>query len=745
MAIIPIDQLPDGNSQSKGNIIPIEQLPESSEGFSQPQFEAPQQESSPLNGFQQLVLSLAPDNNTKMRYLAEKFIGSEVDQDNQGNLRINGRRVNPQGFQFGADILGNAGTALPIAGQITGGILGGTAGATAGGIGAVPGAIGGGVAGAAAGKALQTGLGAAFGQRPSLESTVGGVAGESALALGGELATRGIIAGARAGAKISGADKAIANAWRTALTRLGKYAPEVAEFVGGVNKDAVRTGQKFKFNEMLRDEYFSEDKMQRIVKNTLFGNESEDLLRLASTDPALNGLQKGTVKLAENIKAVDNSAYDALVNRYADISQDTISTIKSSAPREIFNASNLADDRGFKLASRFEDLAQSKLNVLGKDLEQSRLSAIASSRYKYMPVNDLGNELDAIIKDVRGGIRVPGFRSPGSYNIPGLNELEAMKRSLGGLVEDNKGNRVFKFFGDQIKNKDGKLTTLPNPSLKQLTKKLTSIDDLADSLFKNKSAPTRIKIAARDWLRKIRGRYDSMLGLTDKNAVYSAFKDVTNSANLDRATFLAQFEGQIKNFRKISGAQKNTFNAVLDNLNSDDARKLLKDIDLLNAADELRKVNIQKVTSSLESSLNSKNMLNSLKYGVEEATLKQIDSVLRNSGRAATKVAFMDDVEKTLGAREFLKGTPNLLRIGAVLRLGGLGFLAGGPAGALAGATIAQPRNVGRILSALERGVRIPQPVQSGLQRVGQAVPAEASQILAGLLRSQDQSMQSQQ
>ena len=697
------------------------------------------QEQAPLDLGQDFIMSLAPNDKVRMRYLAEKFAGSQIDQDDEGRIRVDGRYINPQGFQFGADVVGNLGYALPVIAQIWGGVTGGTAGSVVPGAGTAAGAMTGAVVAGTAAEGARVGFGSLLGLKPSVSDVAGSMATEGALSLGGELATRGVVAGVRKGAKVTGADRVLANAWKGTMNKLKGLAPDAAQFLGGVEKDAVKTAQKHGFNNTFTPDNFAEDRMQRIVKRTLF--QDPDVNLLTASQVGSDGVQEGSRLLAKSIQQVDDDAYNALVKRYSGLSDESIEVLRKTPLGQVFSKANLSDDVAFKIAEDFEFSAQKKLMQLGKELGRVESAAIRNSRTKTMAVDDIGQKLSKFISSLKGDIRVKGFtKAESPSSIPGLDILESMRNKLGGFVKDPvTGKSTFRFFGEEITSKGGKvLKVLDRPSLKQLSKRLASIDADADSLFLNRNVPREIKGFTKDWLREIRGRYQEILGTKDQNAVFSAFKDVIQDAKIDRASFVSSFENQVKNYRKISGANRNAMNTVLDNLDPIDAKRIRGRVDLANTASELKKFNTQEAVSKLESSLNKKGIISTVKnQTTDEAFLRQIDQGMRNSTSSKARgLGFMNDVEMSLAAKEFLKGSPNLLRIGTLTSMLG-GFKLGGPVGALAGIAVSQPRNIARMLSGLEKGVSVPQPLKQGLQTATQAVPTATTGLLSRLLQTQ--------
>lgn len=163
MAIIPIDQLPEGDNQTSNSIIPIDQLPDnSSSSFRDPSTVSDNGSGkSPISFMDRMKLSFADDNGRES-YLKNVKGFKYVERLGNGKMAVgNDMRtmtpIDPEGFlnDIPGDFADVVATIPMIAGQIGGASLGAVGGA--------PGMIGGAMAGGAAGEALSKGIGKTLG------------------------------------------------------------------------------------------------------------------------------------------------------------------------------------------------------------------------------------------------------------------------------------------------------------------------------------------------------------------------------------------------------------------------------------------------------------------------------------------------------------------------------------------------------------------------------------------------------
>lgn len=672
-------------------------------------------EDSPTNLIQDITLSFIPTEEGRLKYLQEEFEGSQLELDEQGEISVDGRRVNPRGFDLG-DISRNVGNVFPFAGQVAGSALGFAGGATLSSptIAGVPlaagaGAVGGGTIGATLGKGLQLATGKMLGLDIDGDDIYKALAEEAQLASTSE--ALGLGAGALIG-KLSTkfgkskTAKGLADLWEKSVKKLEKskegVAPRVVEFVAGVDRNATEIAQKFGFKNVLNEKHFDPERTIKIVNRILYGKE-----KVNSVTAGLKGtdIKNGTTWIAKSIKEIDDSSFDDVIKYFSDgkIDDNAISAIKEFGVEKIVNSELTSPDASFKIANKLLNSINEHTQNLGKQIQKQELKAIRNSGKKAFDLSDIVQEIRISLDDLEltKGIKVPGFQVSLPPEVRGQSELKKLvdlfkeyptKESVKRLgLDPNK-----KIFFNKI-------------SYSQAARRKKQFDVLADEIFLNQKIPGAIKNSVRKIAQKFRNQYYSALGLEDQTKAFRLFRDVTDTIKIDKRTTLKQFENTVKNFSKRDLTTRLGVDDILEQLPN--GNKIRNAIRISNTADSLAKIDPVKISKNIESKLNNKNILKENFTSVEEGLLKELDQSLRLSKKTtAMQRKFFDEAQQNIAAKQFLEGTPNLLRVGALANIAGLGsigFSAGGGVGAIFGGltalTISDPKTMAKILVASEK------------------------------------------
>lgn len=752
MPIIPIDQLPE-NVKSKG-IIPIDQLPEegtnnsfASELLSETDSILNKNKSFDLGAVDDLMIGLAPNDSSRMRYLAERYQGSNVSQDQEGNILVDGNRINPKGFDLG-DILRNAGYALPIGGQIVGGIAGATAGSAVPGAGTFAGGMTGSVGGALAGESARLSLGKLLGIDPTLLEASGSLAKEGALAAGGELISQGVGLTARTAANTP-AGRALGQFWKDTSSSIGKgLTKQIAKFVGAIDNDAVEISSRVNYQN-LTPEYFRPEKIQEISKNTLFGTSKVrefDLQNLTQS-----GARKGTELLTKSIKQIKDPEFNNFIKQFSGLSDETINTIQSSDVANILNPSNLSDSKPVQIANSIRRNAEIHLDTIGKQLAKTEREAIEKKGVYPFSTDDIAKGFDNALRQsgLTGNKKLAeGFKASTPINVKGKQQLFELRNLFGQKLTDSE---IAKRFGkaniDKYRDKfffygqkAGKNQVLESLNVKGAQTVRQRMDILADEIFQNPNIPSSLKRMAKDTIDQFRERYHTSLGIKDISSKYSTFRNLLDEARIDPNTVTNELINKVNRLGSMNTAIQESIESVLQEIPN--GKVLSDEIRYLAAGNELQKVDPLNVLKRLEGELNQDKILKLGKTNTAETYLKQADVAFKNSKNQLLKSRqFFDDAQLSLAAKKFIEGSPNLLRVGAVRSLLGMsaaGGMVGGPAGAAFGGvtslTVSNPQNIAKVLQKLgaQKGLGVPtqQIVRSTPSMSSRVGPVAVSQFL---------------
>jgi len=698
--IIPIDQLIQREAQIKQD----DTTAINAAGFTEAQFGSIDTRPSPLSFMQNLILSFSPNEETSMQFLQEQFAGAAVSLDPERGLMINGLEVNPKGFD-GGDIPRSVGHTLPFLGQIFGGIGGGILGGlisspTVAGVpvGVAGGAAVGGISGATLGEGIQLAIGELLGLDIDGKEVFDSLAGEARDAAFGEVLGLGLVGGGKVaglGLKKLGktrALKGIANLWKRSMVKAGSAAPVLAKFIGAVDEDATRIAQKHTFQKTLSREFFDPDKSGNIVKKLLFGTDAVPIETMLQ--PLRNGTttQKGALLLVKSIKEIGENAYDDVIRQFTGMSDETLRVIHSSSVDDILGVTNLASNNSFNIAESFAAGIKGRQKELGTALASAESNAIRNSTSQ-MRIGSIARKIDKMIgtEEVLKGIKVKGFRATSPINTKGTDAIRKVRRIFGG---HRTGTGEFDFF--------------ENISLKQARKLKNDFKLVADEIFANKTIPGQVKRVVKDAASEFRGAYYKKLNLMDESRAFRLFSDELDDLAIS-PNGIRQLENTVKNWRTQPEAIKKPFNALLDDMA--EGANIRNKIHLQNAGEELSQLNIDNTAKAIEKRLTSKNILRTTVSDLDEQMLRGLDDTFKVSPNPALRrLAFMDKAEMSLAAKEFLKSSPNLLRVGAIasmMGLGGAGMAAFGPLGGIGGLAVAigvtNPRAIGKLLVSLEK------------------------------------------
>ena len=666
---------------------------------------------SRTNFLQDLTLSFTDNPETKMQFLQEQFPTSNVEVDPKQGLLIDGARVNPEGFDFG-DITRSAGGVLPFAGQIAGSILGIPAGP--GGI------IGGGIGGATLGKGVQLAAGQILGLDQDGKDVLESLATEAAFAGIGEVTGLGIGGGLAKLGKTK-AINGIANFWNKTFNKLGtKTAPIVAQFVGNVKKSATNVTMEQGPSRVLSPKFFDPDATPKIIKKTLFGNEKASLvdqfLRTGSS------ISKGTESIIKNIKTLGSSSYDDLIKAISGnkIDDVTLNSIREFPEKELFNPANVRPDRPFQLSNQVIKGVEDNIDRLGTNLRKATNKVLETKGTGKFQLNEITSQLESLRKElnITQGIKVPGFKPFGRIDVKGAKNLgkivnlfkaelnEGLKTSLkksGTLLGKRGVEEAFekKFFVSSVNNR-------------QAAKLLRKFNLLTEEVFLDKKIDGEIKNVVRKVADTFRTNYYKQLGIEGEASSFRVFQETLDGLRINNNAARREMENTIKGFSRRTFTEQNRLVGILENIpvgkaGKPDGKTMLKNIRLQNAGADLEKIVPSELAGKLEGELTKDAILDVNKNNLKGSLLKEIDDGLKLNPKSA-KFAFFDDAQASLAAKEFTKGSANILRVSTIASmagLGGLGAELGGPVGAgaglIAGLALTNPRNIARALVAMDK------------------------------------------
>jgi hypothetical protein len=652
---------------------------------------------SPLSFWQEISFSGAGDDKElQMKFLKQMLPDSEVGFDEDGDLTVDGNRLNPKGFDFG-DLTRNTLDAIPLFAQIGGSIAGATAGATAGGVGAIPGAVIGGTAAATAGRGVQLAIADAFGMDVDGRDYIRVLGNSAKVALTGEVVGAGLgivggkvikpLAGKIGSSKMA---KGASNAWTSMLTKLRKSAPGVIEYISGADKSAI----KYALDQNINGGQTISQVLDPKFFDTRYGGEmSSRLLFNESIENAIGSFDVGTKKVSKSIRLlVDN----VIKNKNKVATKELIKEIsngkiddgllnhisKQAKVDDIFSVKNLDKDAPLNLAKKFMDSIEGESKMLGKKISENRNKALKNFRGKKVDI-ETGSTMTAIremLDDAVAPARVgaePGRLGP-------LKQIDDILERF--AIED-------------VSIEPGTFS-----SISESMKLNTIMDDVADSLSKNKVIPDRIKGKFYEIHKNFSKEIDRTLGLEEVNGAFNEFLNIVEAGKFNASTSLEMLETRFANIEGQSRFFVNAVDDVLSSMGKSKGIPLLDDINNYMYAKKLMDLDSAGVPKSMLTGMtdivNNSAFLSGKGDSAKEFILKRISGIMKNEGGED----FFKNILNKETAVAFSGSNPNVLRVSSILGMAGLGI--GGPLGGmigLASGTALTPNGIKKGLVAFDK------------------------------------------
>lgn len=715
MVLIPIDQLQQKNQSVQSpqpNLIPVQDLLNRESSFTRAQFEPLGTEPSPTTFVQDLMLSLAPNDERRLEFLAKEFQGQRVDFDPVEGFKVNDVRVNPKGFDFG-DLSRNAGFSFNIAGQIIGSIVGAKAGPA--------GIFVGGTIGNTLGEGIRLAVGDLVGFNPDEHEVFEALTQEAKLGAVGEAVGFGIIGGGVVGksllSKMSQTKvlKSVGGIFSKSINKIKgvsskeETVQDVLRFVGNINEDATRIAViKNKPSEVLNERFFDPRTMLKTVKRTLFG-DTQEVRRLGELDidvPGKSTMSKGNELILKSLKEDNNDGYVRLIQRFTGIDDTAIQSIKNIPEKELLSPENFSPELPATLASKFVKSVTERRKVLG-DAIGKRIKKFAKDPSKpQFFLDDLGVQIRRLINsnDFISGIREPGFKPKKALNVPGVRQL----KDLADLFQGVRTKPILDpITGREILPVTGKAEPFNFLSKRNAVKLNEQVDALVDTIRRNKNAPKVIKDTAKGIRSAFKDRFYSQLDLGDDIVKFRTFAELTDDIVTEGRAALPRFERMFSRMDSISRVERARVFDAISGLPTKIGNSITKRLSVMATARQFNKTtNAGKMFRQFEGILNKPGFLSTIVEGTDEAILRDLDRLMASSPNPlVSSRVFVDNAEKSVAAREFLKNTVNVLRISTIASLVGLGAFLGGPLGGLVGlfaARATSPRQIAKFLVKTE-------------------------------------------
>lgn len=682
------------------------------------------QKSAGLSLKQNLILSLAPNDEVRAQYLQKELQGRDVKINPEIGLTVDGLPVNPKGFDTG-DISRNAGQILPFAGQVIGSLLGLGAGAATG-PGAVATTVAGGVGGSTIGEGLRLSMGQYFGLSQDGEDVTNALienAGASAI---------GEVAGLGLGAVIAkvGANKALsglADSWKKSFDKLGKdLTPTVAQFVGGIKPSATKIFQENGFKNL--DEFMDPSKITKIANKTLFGKEN---INLAEQFYGKSDIQKGTVDIIKSLKKINNESFDNVI-KFASgegIDNKLISDVRRFGIDELTNPIHTAQNRALDLSDSIINSVKANISRLGQNLGKSELKAVANNKSSKFELESISKKIDSLASsvDVGKGIKVDKFKPMGAVQVKGADKLKEIQKIFKGSLTEKEKARLLKegFTPAQV----SAMRPPKEVSYKQAMRLKKNFDVKVSEFFNDPKIPSQLRNSVREIAEEFRGQYYQRLGIEQQATAFREFQNVLDGLAINKDSQRKSIELLVKGFSNRSGMETTRLINILNNVEG--GKGLIKNLQLHQTATSLSKLDSQKIATNFGSKISSGRLLDLTKNDTQELLLQDLDSGLTGS---ALRRKFFKDAQMAAAGKEFAEGTPNLLRVQSLARISGLSTLGGlgfGPLGAgLAGTaalTLQNPQTIGKILVGLEK-----RAIKEGAKETIKKVPSQRLKNVQG-------------
>lgn len=682
-----------GSQTQQENSSTIKQDSQSNNFF--PTEEAPTVNSklAQLNIGQNLMTSFAADDEARIKYLQKELPGRDIQIDPKNGITIDGLPYNPKGFDFG-DFARGAGYALPFTGQVALGV--GSAITTKNpGLSALAG-----VSGGILGEASRIAVGDMLGLDNNGKSTWNALADEAKSAAVGEAVGLGIPIAGKAVANMGGKQlvDGIKNIWQNVIQKVGSKRPDILEFAGKIRPEATEIALRDNPDVVLSDKYINQDATQNAVKKTLFGTDSIGTAQ--SNIVGNSGLPRGTELFVKSIKDVNDNTYDELASYL--IGKDTVDSIKEIPLERILNKGNLNEAKPYSIAKNIIDGIDLKTEQLGKELGQK----VLNSEIKQMDMSGLGYQIDQALSQsqLMKTIFPVGMKEKSAANIPGVDKLRELRDLFRSTTGDYEGSKLI-LTGEAKKIVEDSsipkyIQKLPKQSAIALK---NQIDAKVESIFRNTNYPPEVHNIAGIIKKSFHDKYYSSFGVKQEAEAYSNLARIKDDVNFYNGNKLKEFENTIKNYSSQNYAVKSDLEKLASQLPN--GRNILNGIKETAISTSLKKIVPSDLVTSMASTLSKPSFLSKTNLAGDESILRDIESRMVSNAvdnKLLNQRLFVKEAERSLAAKEFMKGTPNLFRIGSLSSMLGIGALVGGPTGAMLGTAtslaLSNPKTLSKIL-----------------------------------------------
>lgn len=668
------------------------------------------EENQDLSLSQNLMLSFAANDEKRIEFLQEQFPDSQIGLDQQGNIIVDDKRINPRGFDIG-DVGRNAGYSFNLGGQIIGSITGATIGSPAGPGGIATGLVVGGTGGGAIGEGIRLGVGEALGFDNTEKEVLDRIAEEAIVSGAGEvigLATLGL-GNVVARGPIGGT---VASMWRKTIDGARKMklpVEDILKYTSNIDEDATRIAvKKYKPSQVLNAEYFDQDKGMNIAKKTLFGKEADNLSPRQLNNTLNNGFTRGQEMIIKSIKELNDEGMDDIYRSYAGIDNEAIQIIKGSKVDDILKSENLSDDAYLRVAEDVANNLNKRREELGKALQIKTDQAQGTFNF-----DDVALQAAQIAKpQLDNIIQKEGFQPKKLPSVKGYKELEDLMESFFGIKIGTVDGQIIDSNG-QVILRATKPTKRPFGDLnkKDVLKLNNSIDNQISAIVTNDSIPPSIRNAANEIRKSFKDSYYRQLNLGDESKAFADFAKLTDDIQTNGRNAIVNLANTLKGSSQTGILGRADIINALNGVRSGLGESLLSKTARISAAQRIaQKANATKILENFEKQISRKQILSSVRSGSQtnESILKSIDDHLKTSKNPnVVSRAFIDESQKFLAAQEFNKNTANMLRMQTVLGVMGItslpfGLGIGGIAG-VAASQLTNPKVIAKMLVAAEK------------------------------------------
>lgn len=668
------------------------------------------EENQDLSIAQNLILSFSANDERRIQFLQEQFPENQVGLDDQGNIIIDDKRINPRGFDIG-DIGRNAGYAFNLGGQILGSLKGASIGTVGGPVGIRAGLIAGGTIGGSVGEAIRLGVGEAIGLDQTEKEVLSRIAEEAVVSGTGEaigLATLGagnIVARGPVG-------KTVSSLWRKTIDAAKKLklpVEDILKYTSNIDEDATRIAIiENKPSQVLNAEYFNQDKGMQIAKNTLFGKESNQLAPMQLDNLKNNGFTRGQEMLIKSIKQSNNEGLDNLYQRFGNIDNEAMQIIKGSNIDDLLKSENLSDDAYLRIAEDVANNLNKRREDLGKALEIKTDQAKGTFNF-----DDVALQAAQIAKpQLDNIIQKQGFQPKKLPDVKGYKELEDLMESFFGIKIGTVDGQIIDSNG-QVILRAAKPTKRPfgDLSKKDVLKLNNSIDNQISTIVTNDNIPPSIRDAANEIRKSFKDSYYRQLNLGAESQAFADFARLTDDIQTNGRNAIVNLANTLKGSSQTGILGRADIINALNGVRSGLGESLLAKTARISTAQRIsKKVSASKLLENFEKQISRKQILSSIKSGSQtnESILRSIDNSIKlDKNPEISSRAFFNESQKFLAAQEFNKNTANMLRMQTVLGVMGItslpfGLGIGGIAG-IAASQLTNPKFIAKMLVAAEK------------------------------------------